>query len=305
VVVGTAGLLAAAPYMLAPDAIATLTRIVVFALLAASLDLLVGYTGLPSLGHAAHFGVGAYAAGLIAIHVSANGPLQVLVATAAGAAAAALTGWVAVRSRGTYFLMLTLAIGQLYYQLAVSWTGVTGGSNGLYGIPSVRVVPGGEPILIAGHLYWYVLACATVAFAALAAIVRSPFGLSLRGVRDNEARMRAVGYDPARYAYAAYCLAGAVAGTAGALFVAQQRLVTPNDLGFTPAALVLLAVVLGGAGSLWGPCLGAAVVVLVRDELGVRLDGHGALLLGIVFVVAVYLLPRGFAGLPLAKRRRP
>jgi branched-chain amino acid transport system permease protein len=117
--------------------------------------------------------------------------------------------------------------------------------------------------------------------------------------------MRSLGYSPFRYKFAAFVVAGGFAGLAGGLFAAQVRLVTPSEAGFTMSALALLAVVLGGAGSLWGPVLGAAVVVLVRDALGPDLNGHGPLLLGIVFVVAVYVLPRGFAGLGGLLRRRP
>ncbi|GAY08078.1 branched-chain amino acid transport system permease protein LivM [Pseudonocardia sp. N23] len=297
--------LAAAPLFLAPFATTTLTRLLVFGLLAVSLDLLVGITGLPSLGHAAYFGAGAYAAGWVSIHLTPAIPVPLLVGAAVGGLAAAATGWVAVRSAGVYFLMLTLAIGEVLAQLAQSWDGVTGGANGLSGIPAARL--GSEPLLGVGYLYWYVLAVGVVAFALVWLLARSPFGATLRGIRDNESRMRAIGYSTTLYKYGAFIAAGTIAGVAGSLLAAQQRLVTPGDLGFTTAALVLLAVVVGGAGSLWGPVVGAAVVVLVRDALGPGLGGHGELLLGIVFVLVVYLLPRGAAGLtslrPFRRRR--
>jgi branched-chain amino acid transport system permease protein len=297
--------LALVPLVMDPFGANTMSRILVFALFAVSLDLLVGITGLPSLGHAAYFGVGAYTAGLVSIHWTSEGPVPVLLAAAAGAVAAAATGWLAVRSGGVYFLMLTLAIGELVHQLAQSLSSVTGGSNGLFGIPSVRI--GGAPLTLAGHMYWFVLAVAAVGFAGLWLISASPFGGVLRGIRDNEPRMRSLGYSPFRYKYVAFLLAGGFAGLAGGLFASQLRLVTPSEAGFTTSALALLAVVLGGAGSLWGPVLGAAVVVLVRDALGPTLEGHGPLVLGIVFVLAVYLLPRGFAGLAglLPRRRSP
>jgi branched-chain amino acid transport system permease protein len=273
----------------------------VFALLAVSLDLLVGVTGLPSLGHAACFGAGAYAAGSVSLYVTPAVPVPLLAGAVVGGLAAAVTGWVAVRSSGVYFLMLTLAIGEVLAQVAQSWDGVTGGANGLAGIPAARA--GAEPLVNAGHLYWYVLVVALIGFAAVWVLARSPFGAALRGIRDNEPRMRAIGYATMLYKYAAFVAAGTVAGAAGSLLAAQQRLVTPADLGFTTAAMALLAVVIGGAGSLWGPAIGAALVVLVRDALGPSLDGHGELLLGIVFVLVVYLLPRGAAG--LAPIRRP
>jgi branched-chain amino acid transport system permease protein len=296
--------LAAMPLFVAPFTANTLSRILIFALFAVSLDLLVGITGLPSLGHAAYFGIGAYAAGLVSIHWTSEAPIPVLVAAVAGAGAAAATGWLAVRSGGVYFLMLTLAIGELTHQLATRLTSVTGGSNGLFGIPSVRV--GGEPLTLAGLVYWYVLAFALLGFLGLWLVAHSPFGGALRGIRDNEPRMRSLGYSPFRYKFVAFILAGGFAGLAGGLFAGLLRIVNPSDAAFTTSALMLLAVVLGGAGTLWGPILGAAVVVLVRDTFGPQLDGHGPLLLGVVFVVAVYVLPRGFAGLAglLTRRRR-
>ncbi|MBC3194362.1 branched-chain amino acid ABC transporter permease [Pseudonocardia sp. C8] len=294
-VVAVVVVLAAVPLFLAPFATTTLTRLLVFGLLAVSLDLLVGVTGLPSLGHAAYFGAGAYAAGWVSIHVTAAIPVPLLVGAAVGGLTAAATGWVAVRSSGVYFLMLTLAIGEVLAQVAHSWDGVTGGANGLAGIPAARL--GAEPLVNAGLLYWYVLAVGLLAFAAVWLLARSPFGAALRGIRDNEPRMRAIGYPTTLYKYGAFVAAGTVAGAAGSLLAAQQRLVTPADLGFTTAAIVLLAVVIGGVGSLWGPVVGAAIVVLVRDALGPGLGGHGELVLGIVFVLVVYLLPRGAAGL--------
>ncbi len=287
--------LASAPLFVAPFTANTLSRILIFALFAVSLDLLVGITGLPSLGHAAYFGIGAYTAGLVAIHWTSEAPVAVLLAAGAGAVAAAATGWLAVRSGGVYFLMLTLAIGELVHQLAQRLSSVTGGSNGLFGIPSVRVA--GQPLTLAGLLYWYVLLFALLGFLGLWLVAHSPFGGALRGIRDNEPRMRSLGYSPFRYKFVAFTIAGGFAGLAGGLFAGLVRIVNPSDASFTTSALILLAVILGGAGTLWGPVLGAAVVVLVRDTFGPQLDGHGPLLLGVVFVVAVYVLPRGFAGL--------
>lgn len=297
-------LLVLAPFALEPGTLNTLGRIVYYALLAASLDLLIGVTGLPSLAHAGYFAVGAYTAGLVARDVSPLFAVTVPAAILVAGLAAALTGWLAVRSRGIFFLMLTLAIGEIIFLLAESMHDVTGGSNGLYGIPAVELVPGGEGITQPALRYWFILAGFGAGFLVLWTISRSPFGLSLRGIHANEDRMRAIGYSPRRYKYVAFCVAGAVAGLAGALLAAHQQLVTPADAAFGTAVLALVAVVIGGAGTLWGPCLGAAVVVLVRDEFGPTLGGHGPLLLGVVFVSAVYLLPQGIAGLPAQLRRR-
>lgn len=297
-------LLAGAPFFLAPFALTTLTAILVFGLLASSLDLLVGVTGLPSLGHAAYFGVGAYTAGWLAINLTPTVPVGLLAGTAAGAVAAVATGWVAVRAKGIYFLMLTLAIGVLIQQVAFAWSSVTGGSTGLYGIPAPSA--GGFSLGNVGFVHWYVLAGVLIGYLVLRSVVASPFGAVLRGIRDNEPRMRALGYHPYAYKLAAFTIAGAVAGLAGALFAADERLVTPSSLGFLTGALALLAVVIGGAGSLWGPFLGAALVVIIRDAFGPTLGGHGPLVLGVLFILVVYLLPRGAAGirLRLPGRRR-
>jgi branched-chain amino acid transport system permease protein len=287
--------LAAAPLVLDTYAAAMLTRILVFALLAASLDLLVGITGLPSLGHGAYFGAGAYAAGWVAVHVTRTGPVALVAAIAVGALVALVAGSVAVRARGVFFLMLTLALGEIVEQLAQSWHSVTGGSDGLYGIPATRLA--GAALTDVRWFSWYVLGVFVAGMALLRCIASSPLGATLRGIRDNEARMRALGYRTYHYKLAVFVIAGAIAGLAGGLLAAQQRLVTPADLGFATSAPVLLAVIIGGEATLWGPCLGAAVVVILRDVLGPSLGGHGSLVLGLVFVAMVFLVPGGLARL--------
>jgi branched-chain amino acid transport system permease protein len=286
--------LAIAPLVLDAYAAAMLSRILVFALLAASLDLLVGITGLPSLGHGAYFGAGGYAAGWVALHVTRSAPVALVAAVAVGALVALVAGSVAVRARGVFFLMLTLAVGEIVEQLAQSWRAVTGGSDGLYGIPATQLA---GTALTGVRLSWYVLGVFLAGMAVLRCLVRSPLGATLRGIRDNEARMRALGYRTYHYKLAAFVIAGAIAGLAGALFVAQQRLVTPSDLGFATSVPVLLAVIIGGDATPWGPCLGAAVVVVLRDVLGPSLGGHGSLVLGAVFVVTVFAVPGGLARL--------
>jgi branched-chain amino acid transport system permease protein len=297
--IATIALLAVAPLVLGSYATTVLTRILVFALLAASLDLLVGTTGLPSLGHGAYFGAGAYAAGWVALHVT-PGPVTLAAAAGTGAIIALAAGSVAVRARGVFFLMLTLAIGEIVEQLALSWRSVTGGSDGLYGIPAARLA--GAALTDAPWFTWYVLAVFLAGMAILRSIAGSPLGATLRAIRDNEPRMRALGYRTYHYKLAAFTIAGAIAGLAGALLAAQQRLVTPADLGFATSVPVLLAVIIGGEGTLWGPCAGAAIVVVLRDVLGPSLGGHGSLVLGVVFVVVVFALPGGLARLRLGGR---
>lgn len=296
--------LLAVPWVIGPYAVATVSRILVFAVLAMSVNLLTGITGLPTLGQSAYFGVGAYTGALTAIHLTDLGPAQVVIAALAGAVAAALTGPVAVRARGVPFLMITLAIGEIAYSAAGRLDTITRGTDGLSGIPPVVAAPGLAPTVNEGLVYYYVLAVFLVLFAVIALLLRSPLGLTLRGLRDNEARLTAVGYHTTRYALAAYVIAGAIAGAAGSLWASAQRFVAPGDLGFEVAALALLAVIIGGVGSMWGACLGAAVVILTRDYIGGNLSGHGPLLLGVLFVLAVYLLPRGISG-GVRQWRRP
>jgi branched-chain amino acid transport system permease protein len=296
-------LLFAVPFAAAPSLTNVLTRILALALLAVSLDLLVGISGMPSLGHAAPFGVGAYVAGITADRLTPWAPVPLVLAVLSAAAFAALVGVVVVRSRGTYLLMLTLAICELVTALAGRLESLTGGTNGLFGIPAITLVPGGEGVQLAGIRYWYVLSVALTGFLVAVTISRSTFGRTLRGIRDNDERMSSLGYPVAAAKYTVFILAGAMAGAAGALYMAQVRFVSPADVGFEMSALALLAVVIGGRGTLWGPVLGTAAVFAVRDEIGPLLGGRGGLLLGALFVLAVYTLPRGIAGIRLWSRK--
>lgn len=295
--------LAVAPFVLDSYAIQTLARILVFGLLAMSVNLLTGVTGLPTLGQSAYFGIGAYTGAIVATSWTDIGIVQVLLAGVIAAAVALPTGWVAVRARGVAFLMITLAIGEIAHTAAVRWKGITHGTDGFSGIPAVVPFPGMPPLELEGLVYYYVLAVFLLLYFLVSRVVSSSFGLALRGVRDNEARMRAIGYPTTRFVLAGYCLAGALAGVAGALFTSVQRFVSPGDMGFEVAALALLAVIIGGVGSMWGAVAGAAVVILTRDYIGGYVAGHATLLLGALFVIAVYVLPRGIAG--LTRWRRP
>lgn len=289
--------LCAMPWIVDAYAISTLSRILAFGLLVLSVNLLTGVTGLPTLGQSAYFGVGAYTGAIVSTTVSDLGPLQLVLSAAAGAAAAAITGPVAVRARGVPFLMITLAIGEIGYSAAGRLDAITHGTDGFSGIPPVVPLPGLAPLVQDGLVYYYVLVMFLILYGVVSLIVGSPFGLALRGVRDNEDRLRAIGYNTTAYALAAYCIAGALAGAAGSLWTSTQSFVAPGDMGFQVAALALLAVVIGGLGSMWGSVVGAALVILTRDYIGAYFPGHGTLLLGIVFVIAVYALPRGLSGI--------
>jgi branched-chain amino acid transport system permease protein len=218
-----------------------------------------------------------------------------LAAAVAGAVFAAAIGPVVLRTRGTVFLMVTLAVGELVAVAAARWTGLTGGSDGLFGVPALRWWPGSDPLVDPRQVYLSVLAVVAVVVAGAAAALRSPAGLLLRATRDNEPRLRAAGHPTGRYLYLAWIGAGALAAIGGSLLVAVQRYVSPADVGFDLAALVLLAVVVGGA-SLVGAFAGAALIVATRDWLAGPWPGHAPLLVGALLIVAVYALPDGLRG---------
>ncbi|MGC5616864.1 branched-chain amino acid ABC transporter permease [Georgenia sp. Z1491] len=288
--------LALLPFFLAPYPLGLVARALSFALLVVSVDMLTGLMGMPSLGQVAYFGAGAYAAGLVGKHLTTNGFIQLGVGVAVGAVLAAATGAVVVRTSGVFFLMVTLAVGELAHR-AADTVAALGGSNGLTGIPAVTLVPGGEPLVLQGYVYWWVLGVFLLGLGAAVLVSSSPLGRSMRGVRDGETRLRALGQSTYPTKLIAYTIAGGIAGAAGTAWVAQTRFMSPGDMGFDVSAFALLAVVVGGAGVLWGPVLGAGLVIFVRDWLGGYFDGRGTLLLGIAFVAAVYLLPRGIAGI--------
>ncbi|HEY9521784.1 MAG TPA: branched-chain amino acid ABC transporter permease [Thermopolyspora sp.] len=274
-----------------------LTTMLGYALLAMSMNLVSGNSGLLTLCHTAYAGVGAYGSLLAARGLTHNGLVQLVIAVAAGAGVAMLTGWMAVRASKIYFLMLSLAIGELLHILAVQWSSLTKGDNGLSAGAPLELVPG-TPLLFAGVVYWVALAVFLVFAGGVLLVVRSPYGAALRGIRDNEARMRGLGYPTPLYKYTVWILSGGVAGAAGWIVTAQlPRFIAPSQMSFHIAGLMLLAVVIGGLGSMWGSCVAAAVIVLMTNVVSQDLGGRGPLILGLVFVIAVYLLPRGLAGI--------
>ncbi len=295
--------LAVLPLMLGNYPVTIAARILAFALLVVSVDLLTGLTGLPTLGQIAYFGVGAYTAGLVGIHLSTNLFVQVGLGTLAAIVVAAVTGALAVRTSGIVFLMVTLAIGELAHRVADGLP-VLGASNGLAGIPAPTLLPGGGPLTLVAHTYWWTLGVFLVGFVVALVVTKSPLGRSMRAVRESPSRLAAVGQAPYWAKLSAYTVAGALAGAAGTAWTAQTRFVAPGDLAFSISAIALLCVVLGGAGTLWGPVLAAAVVIIVRDWVAGYVSGYRELLLGLLFVIAVYVLPRGFAGVAATWRRR-
>lgn len=291
------GLLAAVPSVLDAYSVSLVAYGLALGLVAVSVTVLTGYAGLPTLGQTAPFAVGAYTAALLAEEGWTVGPVQVVAAAGAAALFAAVTGPAVVRARGTTVLMITVAVGELTSTAISQTKSVTGGTDGLYGFDPTQALWGGEPLIEESDIYGYVLAVAAVAITGTVLVLRSSGGRLLTGSRGAEARMRASGHPVARYLLLAYIGAGALAGVGGSLLVTVQQYVAPADAGFEIAALALLAAVIGGTTSVVGTLLGVGLIVYTRDWLAGIWPGHGPLLLGTLFVVAVYVLPRGLAGL--------
>jgi len=267
--------------------------IVAFALLAIALDLLIGFTGLLSFGHAAFWGTAAYATGLVAIHAGVPFPVAVLAGAVAAAALALPIGYLSVKRSGIYFAMVTLAFAQMVYFIANQWRGVTGGENGLQGVP--RELFGVD---LSDPFYFYYAALPLVLVGLFAAwrIVRSPFGRVLVAIRDNPQRARALGYPVQRYKLLAFVLSATLAGLAGGLHAVGHGFASLQDVHWTTSGKAVLMVVLGGIGTLWGPGLGAALVVQLEDYLATAGFVGIDMVVGAVFVVVVLLFRRGVWG---------
>lgn len=290
------------------------TKIMIMAILAMSLDLLLGYTGLVSFGHAAFYGAAAYALALLTPQYQAASfwtsfPLSV----AASAALALVIGFLVVRTRGIYFIMVTLAFAQMLFFLFFD-TKIAGGSDGIYiDVRPVAKIGEWQPFDLDNfvHVYYVALACLVMSFALLRTMLRAPFGRVLIGIRVNEHRMRSLGYPTFRYKLACFVIAGAVAGVAGYLSAVQYGVVNPEMLGWHLSAALLMMVILGGMGTLVGPAIGAAIWMLLELGLqslpqggGVDFGKHWQLFMGAFVVLATLLLPKGLAGIAEALRRR-
>ena len=276
------------------------SQALIFATFAVSLDLLVGYAGMPSLGHATFYAAGAYVAALWSLHERPDLLPMLGLAVLAGAGVALPLGALALRASGIYFLMLTLALGQMAWALVSNndLRDVLGGDIGLIGV--------GRPELLAGvrlaepsSFYYLVLALATLSFAFLTVVVSSPFGRTLEGIRENEHRMRALGYPVFRYRLAAFVIAGGVAGLAGMLAATFSNAANPALAYWTTSGLALIAAIIGGVRSLLGPAIGAAIVVIMQVSVAVQVGAVSATLLpiGLVFVAFVLFAPGGLVRL--------
>lgn len=269
--------------------------IAAWALFAMSVDLLLGFGGLLSFGHAAFWGSSAYFTGWIASQLGVPFPVAILMGALAAMVLAVPIGLLSVRRSGIYFAMVTLAFAQMIYFVANQASVVTGGENGLQGVPKTFF---GIEAVETESFYFYYAAIPIIIFGALACwrIVHSPFGRVLTGIRDNPARVRALGYNVERYKLIAFVLSAGIAGLAGGVFAISHGFVSLQEVDWTTSGKAVLMAVLGGMGTLWGGAIGAAIIVLLEDYLAsAGFDGIG-IITGAIFVICVLLFRQGVWG---------
>ncbi len=302
-------LLAAAlvlPFFGGTYAVKFATRVIVIAIMVISLDFLIGITGLVSFGHAMFFGLGAYALYFVSPEAEpANAFIAFPLAILAAAIGAAIIGALAVLTRGFYFIMVTLAFGQMLYSLFHD-TRFAGGSDGAYINVKPEFALGSVTILDLGSrtsFYYFCLGALVVSYLLLLWLARSPFGRVLQGIRFNEQRIGALGFNPYVFKLLSFIIAGAVSGLAGALFATIDGYVAPDLFGWRESGVAIMMVVLGGTGTLFGPILGAILYALIEEALktssyvGSSIADHWSLALGVILIAAVLAAPRGIAGL--------
>lgn len=291
-----------AAFFLFPYDLAFLTRVLVMVLLVLSLDLVTGLAGVATLGQAALYGAGAYAAGLLAIHVT-GAPLAGLLAGAgAGALVAFVSGLLLMRARGLTLLMLSIAVAQVLGEAALQWRGLTGGADGLRGIAPAPLLGRWDFDFTGRTGYLYALAVAACVLLLLRRVAASPFGLAARGIHDSPARMRALGVPVYWRLVAVYTLAGAVAGLAGALSAQVTQFVSPEAFAFRLSAEALIMLALGGAGRLTGAVLGVVVFMTVEHLAAAADPFNWLFVIGALVLAVVFLAPSGLSGLAGLRR---
>ncbi|SPA42819.1 Branched-chain amino acid inner-membrane translocator [Cupriavidus taiwanensis] len=275
------------------------TEVLIYAMAAMACNLLLGYTGLLSFGQGIFFGLGSYAVGLALTRASLPMPLALLLAIVIGAAAAALVGWFAIRQRGTYFVMLTLAFAQMFYFLAYTAPGITGGDNGLLDIPRPSLsIAGNALVQLASpwQFYGFVAVLFLAVFLAVLRVTESVLGRTLLAIRDNEERALAVGYNVKAFKLLAFMVSGAVTGLAGALHAMLTGIAPLTNIDYHASEMILVMTVIGGTGNIFASVLGAAFYVLLADWLS-TLWPRWLMLLGFLLIAVSLFMQRGLWGL--------
>ena len=287
---GFALLLAALPFVAGEYYINLTSQILIFAVFAASINLLLGYGGLPTLGHASYLGVAAYASALLGLKLGYGAGLSAPLALLGTTLMACVFGLIALRAAGLGFLMLTLALSQVLWGTAYRWVSMTDGDNGLRGL--ARPAPFGIDLDNAAAFYWFTLLIAALSIWMMARFVHSPFGAALKGTRDQARRMSALGHDVWMVRWITFVYAGFWGAVSGLLFVYYHKYIHPVSLSLTNSAEGLLAVIAGGSGTLAGPLVGAAIVMLLKNYVSAYIERWN-MLLGFVFVFIVVFMPEG------------
>lgn len=292
--------LALLPQVAGPFWMGLATQMIVFGLLALSVDLLLGHAGLFSICHGSFFAVAAYTTAILQVRYAVPTALAAPAGLLAGTLLGLLFG-LAVRTRGVYFILITIAFGYVVWGVAHRWSSFTGGDNGVTNVPFPAV--GG--LRVESHTDYYYLVLLVVALCALGyrVLVRSPFGLALRGIKGSESRMRSLGFDSNRHLYAAFVLSAALASLAGVLYVYYNRFVNPVAASFPVSVEAALMAILGGTGTIVGPFIGSAIILGLRNWVSSFFEVY-ATVMGIVFIVTVLWAPGGLVGLAARLRRR-
>ncbi len=292
-VIALIALLVSFPFWLPPYYLTTSVRILFYSMLAISLSFLAGQGGMISLAQTAFFGFSAYVLAILSLRYEVPFPYPELLGVAGATLLAVIFGLIATRTSGVYYIMITLSLGQLAWALASQWTSVSGGFTGIQGVraPVVAGIPFAEP----HYFYWALLVIFLICFVIFRAIIRSPFGLALRGIRESPRRMAALGYPVYWIRLAAFVIAGALAGLAGIPFAHFTGVVTPTSLGLDRTVWILLVVILGGTGSLTGSVIGV-IVALLFEVVVSRYTERYLTVEGVVFLLIVLFAPEGIVG---------
>jgi len=290
--------LASVPVVLPPFWQRFVTEILIWGLLAMSSDILIGYTGMVSFGHSAFFGLGMYGAAAALLTVKPPSLwLAGLYGLVGAGAVAVFVAFFATRLRDIYFAISTLVFSQIFYVVIFTWTKVTGGENGLTFRQPAFALPGlgAWPFTLA-TFHWFVLMVVTLSYLAVRRVTRSPFGMVLQSIRENESRTRAIGYHVERYKIVAVMLSGLVAGLAGVLYALQNKFAAPDFVFFVVSGEVVIFNVMGGMGTLVGPFAGAAFFLLLREGVSRFFTEYYLIPVGILFILMVIFLPQGLFG---------
>jgi len=280
------------------------SKILVYGLATMGLNILFGFTGGLSFGQAAYFGIGAYGAGMTLKYLAPSTPLAILIGTLAGGLAAAILGPLVMRRRGIYFAMITIAIGQLFYFVAVRWDNVTGGEDGLAGFERQPIHLGHFTVpLDQTRFYFLVLLCFTLAVILMRGLLQSPLGHTWVAIRENRRRMEFLGVRTDLYVWASFAIAGLITGLAGTLNALLFNFTSPQDLHWILSGDFVMMIVLGGMRNFWGPLVGTAIFVVAQDYLS-SITNNWMSFIGLIFIVIVLAFPKGLLGM-VERRARP